>query len=52
MDTIIDIIQSLGFPIAICIWLLYDKLKIQKQILDAINNNTTALRLLEKKLDK
>lgn len=54
-QTVIDFIRELGFPIAICCYLLYDrrlsddahKEEVGKMT-DALNNNTQALsRILE-----
>lgn len=57
MDSIIDIIQKLGFPIACVIALFWQNNKMSeqhkeelKQITDALNNNTIALTKLEEKI--
>ena len=57
MDSIIDIVQKLGFPIACVIALFWQNNKMSeqhkeelKQITDALNNNTIALTKLEEKI--
>ena len=57
MDSIIDVIQKLGFPIACVIALFWQNNKMSeqhkeelKQITDALNNNTIALTKLEEKI--
>lgn len=55
MDTFVQFIQTLGFPIAIAVYLLYDRSKadqLHKDEMDAmtaaLNNNTNVLsRILE-----
>lgn len=55
MADFIQFIQTVGFPIAICVYLLYDRAKsdqLHKEEMDsmkeALNNNTNALtRILE-----
>ena len=57
MDSIVDIIQKLGFPIACVIALFWQNNKIteqhkeeMKQTTEAINNNTLALIELKDKI--
>lgn len=55
MDTFVQFIQTLGFPIAIAVYLLYDRSKADQLHKDemaamtaALNNNTNVLsRILE-----
>lgn len=55
MADFIQFIQTVGFPIAVCVYLLYDRSKadqLHKEEMDtvkeALNNNTNALtRILE-----
>lgn len=58
MDTVIQLIGSVGFPIVACIY-LFDYMKKQTEIhkdelllfKDAINNNTNAIKELTLKLN-
>lgn len=57
MDTIIDLIQKLGFPIACVIALFWQNTKLNEQhkeemekITTALNNNTLALTELKDKI--
>lgn len=55
MDTFVQFIQTLGFPIAIAVYLLYDRSKLDQlhkdemqKMTEALNNNTNVLsRILE-----
>ena len=47
-----DIISNLGFPIVMVIYFIWDKYKTMTPLIDAINNNTTVLRMLLTKIDK
>lgn len=52
MDNIVQIISTVGFPIACCIgmaWFIKDELKALRQSLD---NNTLVLQKLNDKLDE
>lgn len=57
MTEVIELIGSLGFPVFITLWLLYDSCKrddrFEKMIIefkDTINKNTTALMLLKSEM--
>ena len=55
METFVQFIQTLGFPIAIAVYLLYDRSKVDQlhkdemqKMTEALNNNTNVLsRILE-----
>lgn len=58
MTEVIELIGSLGFPIFITLWLLYDSCKrddrFEKMIIefkDTISKNTTALMLLKSEME-
>lgn len=65
METVVDLINSLGFPVVVCIALfyalkyVYDTMKAQnekqaeetKAITEALNNNTLVLQMLTDRLD-
>ena len=55
MDTLIQLISSVGFPIAMCVYMTYTlnkQTEVHKQEIDelrtAINNNTQALNELSR----
>jgi len=57
MDEVIQIIQTLGFPIAVAIALFWQNMKMQDQhkeemakVTEALNNNTIALTELKDKI--
>lgn len=59
MNTLVQIIGSLGFPIAACIamfWTLNkereERIAEMQKFTEAINNNTLALEALKGKLDR
>ena len=59
LQTVINLIKDLGFPIAVCIamfWLNNKQVEQQKEemskVTDALNNNTLALTELRDRLDK
>lgn len=59
LQTVINLIKDLGFPIAVCIAMFWMNNKQAEQhkeemtkITDALNNNTLALTELRDKLDK
>ena len=59
LQTVINLIKDLGFPIAVCIamfWLNNKQVEQHKEemtkVTDALNNNTLALTELRDKLDK
>lgn len=48
---IVQIIKDVGFPIAVCIYLLYRDGTTIKSLAESINNNTLALTKLIDRLD-
>lgn len=59
LQTVINLIKDLGFPIAVCIamfWLNNKQVEQHKEemskLTDALNNNTLALTELRDRLDK
>lgn len=57
MDALIQIVQTLGFPIAVACAMFWQNSKLQEQhkeemskITDALNNNTIALTELKDKI--
>lgn len=46
VSTITQIISTLGFPIAVCIYMAWDRHTSQKEIVKALENNTNALNLI------
>lgn len=55
MAEFVEFIQTVGFPVAVCVYLLYDRSKVDQlhkdemdMVKEALNNNTIALtRILE-----
>lgn len=59
MDFLLELISNVGFPIAVCVYLLYNQNKERDAHKDetmgfvtAINNNTEVIRKLTDKLDE
>ena len=59
LQTVINLIKDLGFPVAVCIamfWLNNKQVEQHKEemskVTDALNNNTLALTELRDRLDK
>lgn len=48
---IVQIIKDVGFPIAVCVYLLYRDGTTIKSLAESINNNTLALTKLIDRLD-
>ena len=46
-----EFMNTMGFPIAMVLYFIWDKEKTMKPIVDAINNNTTVLTVLCEKVD-
>ena len=46
-----DIINNMGFPIAMVAYFIWDKYKTMQPMIDAINNNTKILTVLCDKLE-
>ena len=51
INEINDIISTLGFPVAMVIYFIYDKYKVTSNLVQAINNNNKILTMLLTKLD-
>ena len=51
MDTLVQIINTMGFPIAMVCYFIWDKSKLTDKLVSAINNNTTIMTRLLDKLD-
>lgn len=46
VQTITQIISTLGFPIAVCIYMAWDRHTSQQEVVKALENNTNALNLI------
>ena len=51
INTITEIISNLGFPVAMVLYFIWDKYKVNSKIVQAINNNNKILSMLLTKLD-
>ena len=51
INTIIEIISNLGFPVAMVLYFIWDKYKVTSNLVQAINNNNKILSMLLTKLD-
>ena len=51
INTITEIISNLGFPVAMVLYLIWDKYKVTSNLVQAINNNNKILSMLLTKLD-
>ena len=51
LNTITEIISTLGFPVAMVIYFIWDKYKVTSNLVQAINNNNKILSMLLTKLD-
>lgn len=47
IQAIVNIISTVGFPIAVCIYLLYDSGETKNKLSDLIQNNTEAMTKLQ-----
>lgn len=52
IDAITQVVNNLGFPIAMVVYFIWDKTKITNQMVAAINNNTTIIQKLLTKIDR
>ena len=43
---LVDLINNMGFPIAMVAYFIWDKTKVTNQLVTAINNNNTVLQKL------
>lgn len=46
-----QLISNLGFPIAMCVYFIWDKYKTMQPVIDSINNNSKILAILCDKFD-
>lgn len=51
LDILREIVNSLGFPIAMVVYFIWDKNKAMESMTTAIKNNTDVITLLAAKLD-
>ena len=51
INTFTQLINSIGFPIAMVVYFIWDKTRLTNQLTDAINNNNLILEKLLTKLD-
>ena len=51
INTITEIISTLGFPVAMVMYFIWDKYKVTSNLVQAINNNNKILSMLLTKLD-
>ena len=51
INEINEIISTLGFPVAMVIYFIWDKYKVTSNLVQAINNNNKILTMLLTKLD-
>lgn len=47
IQAIVNIISTVGFPIAVCVYLLYDSRETKNKLSDLIQNNTEAMTKLQ-----
>lgn len=52
IQSLTNLVSSVGFPIAMTCYLLYNASKNQEKMSEAINNNTLALTELKMKLEE
>jgi len=50
IDTAVEIIKDVGFPIFVAIVLLYDRIKTNGNLLKVVEGNTAILKRIEGKL--
>ena len=51
MNELVAIISDVGFPIAVVIWLLYDKSKRDEKVVVALDRIMTTIDRLEERLE-
>lgn len=51
-NLIIQAVSSLGFPIAVTIWLLWERKTSMDKLTEAIANNTKVIEILSEKLER
>lgn len=44
VQTITQLISNVGFPIAVCVYMAWDRHNTQKEMTQALDNNTIALQ--------
>jgi hypothetical protein len=52
LTSVTQFIASVGFPIACCCYLFFERFTKTAKLIDVIQNNTIALNLIEAKLKK
>lgn len=52
LDTVSGLISSLGFPIFVAVWMLIKNSKDAAEVKQAINELTTAIKLLSERNEK
>ena len=51
MDALVELINTMGFPITMVLYFIWDKSRVTNQLTSAINNNNLILEKLLTKLD-
>lgn len=51
VEEIVKVITNVGFPIAMCIYMLFENKKNTEKLTDAVNNNTIIMQKILTKLD-
>lgn len=44
VNTVVSLINSVGFPIVACVYLAYDRYKSQQKMVEAVENNTKTMQ--------
>lgn len=44
VQTVTQLISNVGFPIAVCVYMAWDRYKTQREMTQALDNNTIALQ--------
>lgn len=52
MQDIVTIISTVGFPIAMCVYLVWFQNTTMKEMLNTINKNTEAINKMIERLDR
>ena len=50
MDEIVTMVNTMGFPIAVALILLWDRIKSNGSLKKVVENNNTLLKKIERKL--
>lgn len=51
VEEFVKVITNVGFPIAMCIYMLFENKKNTEKLTDAVNNNTIIMQKILTKLD-